>query len=92
MKTSLSLPAISEKISIFFARYHFIIFFVFIGAGLITAVAVTSTTILSPQNDGYVSGINGTGFDKETIQRLRSLNTADETSEKLDFSGRISPF
>lgn len=92
MTMNVSLPTISNKISSFFDRYHFIIFFIFIGSGLIAAVAIINGSVLSPQDDGYVSQINGTGFDQETMQRLRSLKTTGETVEKLEFSGRITPF
>lgn len=92
MNIPFSVSVISNKISFFFDRYHFIIFFVFIGSGLIGAVAIINASVLSPQDDGYVSQINGVGFDKETMDRLRSLKTTGETVEKLEFSGRITPF
>lgn len=88
---NVSFPTISNKISSFFARYHFIIFFVFIGSGLIAAVAITNAT-LTQQDDGYVSKINDTGFDQATMQRLRALKTTGETVDKLDFSGRTTPY
>lgn len=89
---NISFPTLANKISAFFARYHFIIFFVFIGSSLIAAVAITNSTLLSQQDDGYVSKINRTGFDEETMKRLRSLKTTGETVEKLEFSGRTTPF
>lgn len=92
MNINIAFSEIGRKITGFFGRYHFLIFFVFIMSSLIAAMLIINVTVISYSDDSYVSQINNNGFDEETIERLRALKTNEESTDKLTFPGRISPF
>lgn len=66
-------------------------FFVFIAALLSISVLIMAWTVLTPQDDGYVSDVNDINFDEDTIQRLKALRGPTEANGELDIIGR-SPF
>lgn len=90
---NISLTVIINRLSSFLKRYHFIIIVVYIMGSSSYAILLISKTIeLSDESNGYTSQENATGFDEDTIKRLRNLKTGDQDTEKLPVSGRVSPF
>lgn len=90
---NISLTVIINRLSSFLKRYHFIILVVYLMASSSYAILLISKTIeLSDESNGYTSQENATGFDEDTIKRLRNLKTGDQDTEKLPVSGRVSPF
>lgn len=92
MNISTAISKLTRSITVFFGRYHFIIFFTCLMAALMVAILIINVTVISHPDDGYVSQIDKAGFDEETIQRLRNLRSPDEATKRLDVAGRINPF
>lgn len=89
----LSLLTIKTRLSNFFGRYHYIIFFVFIVSGLAIAMLVLNQTVASSDEpNGYSSDANKITLDQTTIDKLRKLKKSDETTPKLEITGRSNPF
>lgn len=88
----LSLGPLQKSLSGFFGRFHFIIFFVLVAAGLMTAIYVLNGAIASsdPSNTTTTSGAST--FDQATIDRIRQLRTPDQETRKIQAEGRINPF
>lgn len=90
---NISLTVIINRLSSFLKRYHFIIIVVYLMGSSSYAILLISKTIeLSDESNGYTSQETTTGFDEDTIKRLRNLKTGDQDTEKLPVSGRVSPF
>lgn len=90
---NISLTVIINHLSSFLKRYHFIIIVVYLMGSSSYAILLISKTIeLSDESNGYTSQETTTGFDEDTIKRLRNLKTGDQDTEKLPVSGRVSPF
>lgn len=89
----ISINSIKNNLANFFARYHFIIFFVFTVGGLSIGILRLNNVIVSSDNaNGYTSNVNITDFDQDTIKRLKALKELGQETEKLPLTGRISPF
>ena len=96
MKQSLDLSSIGKSFSHFFGRYHSIIFFLVIGAGLMICLALIINTIgLSNMTDPSMAQIENTSFDEDTISRLKELDSSEVSMgdfEKMFDQGRSNPF
>jgi hypothetical protein len=96
MKQSLDLSVISKSLSHFFGRYHSILFFLVIGAGLMACLALIINTInLSNLTDPSMAQVENTTFDEDTMSRLKELDSAETSMndfEKLFDQGRSNPF
>lgn len=89
----ISLNSIKNGLANFFARYHFIIFFVFSIGGLSIGILMLNNAIISSDDaNGYTSTVNNTNFDQDTINRLKALKEPGQETEKLPLTGRTSPF
>jgi hypothetical protein len=62
------------------------------GSSSYAILLISKTIELSDEANGYTSQEATTGFDEDTIKRLRNLKTGDQDTEKLPVSGRVSPF
>lgn len=90
---NISITVIINRLTSFLKRYHFIIVVVYIMGSSSYAILILSKTVeLSDEANGYTSQEATTGFDEDTIKRLRNLKTGDQDTEKLPVSGRVSPF
>jgi hypothetical protein len=88
-----SLSSIITSVSYFIRRYHFIIFFVIMVGGLSVAMFFLNKVIVSSDEpNGYTSKSDEADFDQATIDRLRALKESDQSTKKLEFTGRLSPF
>lgn len=95
MKSDLhfSLRGVKSSMSHFFKRFHFVIFFVTSVGGLAACIfLLNGVIVMSDQPNGYTSSTNDTSFDTVTVERLRKLKQAGQSTDKLDLSGRINPF
>ena len=89
----LSFTSITNSLSSFLKRYHFIMFIVLIVSSTSLVVLLINNTIaLSDETNGYTSKQNDVSFDESTINRLRALKANSEQTDKLPVTGRVSPF
>lgn len=78
---AVNISAITDPISKFFHRFHTIVFFVIISAGLFVAILILLSTIavsneLSSTSSERIDG----NFDQETMDRIEALESRSETS------------
>lgn len=80
----------TKPIVLFFSKFHFIIFFILISIGIMSAMyflnEAINTTGSATTNPSQVSS-----FDQATIDRVNALNSSGQT-RKINNSGRINPF
>ena len=90
--SSASLKASLAKI---FRRYHLLIFTVAVLGGLIVCMLFINNIIVqSGDTSTHQPTAPSAGFDKETMERIKALRSADEgRPDDLDLSkGRTNPF
>lgn len=82
----------SNSLTVFFGRYHALLFFLILSAGICVALFML-LRIVNSSNPGDTAAdaqrIN-TSFDETTIERLRELS--DDTTSSSTPSGRVNPF
>jgi hypothetical protein len=91
----LSSTSIKATLAHFFRRYHLLIFTLSVLGGLIVCMLLINSIIVkSGDTSDHTPAAPSTGFDKETMERLKVLRTANDTQpDDLDLSkGRTNPF
>lgn len=88
MKGSISLSSITRPVSIFFARFHVLIYTFTVIVGVSVATFALIQLVAQPTLDEQ-SGVSS-GFDTDTISRIKSLDTAGSNNLSLP-PGRINP-
>lgn len=90
----ISLIAIKKSTLGFIQRYHAVLFAVIVIGGLAVVVLMLNNIVISSATaSDYTPAGSPAPFDEETIKRVNSLKSRDETAEQLDLSqGRTNPF
>ncbi|MCB9820213.1 hypothetical protein H6796_02860 [Candidatus Nomurabacteria bacterium] len=95
--SSMLLPL--RPVGVFFARFHYLIFFVIVGAlvaiAILTIISITGGSsgpgqTVDPAAQNPTSATSG--FDKETIEALDRLSAKDADTNTSLPGGRINPF
>lgn len=91
---NMSVSSLLKPVTHLLGRFHMTIFIVLVSAGLAGAVMILNIVLSdNPGTDGYTSSIGGGSIDQNTLQRITSLHTSDETLTPLTLpSGRVNPF
>lgn len=89
----ISLTKITHGFSAFLARFHAMIFVVFILGGLVVAVFMLNLVLVRSLDttQDQPTPLSST-FDQSTIDRIDELKTADDTTQLQLPAGRINPF
>ncbi len=89
----LSIEPLQKSTTRLFGRFHFIIFFILIAAGLFIAIYLLNDAIASsdPANNP-TAAVDTTVFDQVAIDRLNQLKEPGQTTNKIQVNGRINPF
>lgn len=75
-----------------FKRFHLMIFFIFIVAGLSVAVIMINDILSGKIDDGYKSPIKAGTIDQTTLNRLETLHTSTAGTPTPELpNGRINP-
>lgn len=92
MKQSFDLRAVKSAVAIFFNRYHTLLFFLVISAGIAACLlTVMSILSLSGKIDSAIATPTNQSFDEGTIKKVEALKSADNQSS-YTIQGRQSPF
>lgn len=93
MNISISTASIKRFIVHSLHRYHVVLFVIIVLGGLALMVFFLNLILIrSGESDGYTSSSNNASFDQQTINRIKDLKKADDSSSQLDLSGRSNPF
>ena len=93
MNISISADSIKKFIINSLHRYHVVLFVIIVLGGLAVMVFFLNLVLIrSSESDGYTSSSNNASFDQQTIDRIKDLKEADDSSSQLDLSGRSNPF
>lgn len=93
MNISISPASIKKFIVSSLHRYHVVLFVIIVLGGLAIMVFFLNLVLIrSSESDGYTSSSNNASFDQQTIDRIKDLKKADDSSSQLDLSGRSNPF
>lgn len=87
--------SLKTGIAKFIKRYHFLIFTVSVLGGLAVCMFLINNIIIkSGDSTGYEPAATNTSFDQQTIDRIKQLHTAsDSTADDLNLGqGRSNPF
>lgn len=87
--------SLKNSLSKFIKRYHLLIFTVFVLGGLTLCMFLINGIIIkSGDTTSYKPATTDTTFDKQTIERIKQLQTADDNAvDDLNLGqGRSNPF
>lgn len=91
----LSSTSIKASLAKIFRRYHLLIFtFSVLGGLIVCMLLINGIIVKSGDTSDHAPATPSTGFDKETMERLKTLRSADDSRpDDLDLSkGRTNPF
>lgn len=95
---TVSTASLKSAFSHFLTRYHMIIFTVVVLGGLVVCMFLINAIIAQTGGENSANlistGATSASFDQQTIDRIKQLHTADDTTKSnLDLSsGRVNPF
>ena len=90
MEVSDAFQIINKQLSAFFGRYHFLLFIVLAAGGLAVATFLLYQVVTTPKEEPTAS--TSASFDTQTIERIRQLNTTEQSPDVVLPSGRTNPF
>lgn len=93
MKSDISIDAIKQRLTHVLGRYHFLLFFIVLSAGIGAAILFLNSAIAkSDEANGYTSNVNTINFDTQTIDRIRKLKSQEQATDQIESNGRTNPF
>lgn len=96
MDIGLSTKTIGKKVSHFIYRFHVILFTIIVLGGLSVLIFILYNYIVNATNinDAENAIAIDSGFDKQTITRLESLQTSNVLNEPIQYidGARKNPF
>ena len=92
-KVKKSQSSLTRPISIFFRRFHLLLFFVLIVGIVAAAVLFINNALTEPSQEEYTSSINAGSIDQATLERIQSLHSSSQPISAPELpEGRINPF